>query len=441
MGIKMDHENNDNLEITEPAPPQKRKPGFGAGFLCGLICCLFVVAAGFGAQYLFRNVIPKIFPKEPAFSVDNTIYNTAINERSLEKLSFLEDIIRRDYFYYDDLDYYDLEVGLYRGLIASLGDPYAAYYTAEELIVTNANLQGVTYGIGAYISYDEDRRLAVITGFIEGGSAIESELREGDFIVKVDDVDVTDYTSTQVVSLVRGQENTPVQLTIFREGVPDYIVVNLIRKKALENETIHYGLMDDERIGYIYISRFEDITISQFEEALTELKDKGIEGLIIDLRNNPGGNLSAVTAIARSILPQGLIVYTEDSHGERDNFTSDGRNELQIPLTVLVNEYSASASEILAGAIQDHQKGVVVGTTTYGKGSVQRIINLSDHTAVKLTVSAYFTPLGRNLGHVGITPDIEIELDREAYYAEDGGDNQLDKAVEVLQGMIEDKSW
>jgi carboxyl-terminal processing protease len=300
-------------------PPQKSKKGFALGFLCGFITCLLVVIAGFGAQYLYMNVFSHIYRSEPdpAYVEDATVYDTVINERSLEKIANLESIIKRNYFFYDDIDSYDLEVGLYRGLVEALGDPYAEYYTAEELIVTNADIEGRTFGIGAYISYDEDRRLAVITGFIEGGSAIESELREGDFIVKVDDVDVTSYTSTQVVALVRGQEYTPVQLTIYREGTPDYIVVDLIRKKALENETIRYGLMEDERIGYIYISRFENITLGQFEEALTELKEHDIEGLIIDLRYNPGGNLATVVDIARMLLPQGLIVYTEDSSGER----------------------------------------------------------------------------------------------------------------------------
>jgi carboxyl-terminal processing protease len=432
-------DNQNIVDYYEPAtPPNKSKIGFGLGFLCGFLCCLFVVLAGFGAPYLFENVFARIYrSNDPSVTVNDTVYDTAINERSLEKIATLEDIIRRNYYYYDDLDPFDLEVGLYRGLVEALGDPYAQYYTAEDLIVTNADLEGVTYGIGAYISYDEERRLAMITGFIEGGSAIESELREGDYIIKVDDVDVTNFTSTQVVALVRGQENTPVQLTIYREGVADYIVVDLIRKKALENETVRYGLLEDERIGYIYISRFENITVSQFEEALNELKEKGIAGLVIDLRSNPGGNLTAVNDIARLILPRGLIVYTEDSDGKRNEYKCDGSNELPIPLTVLVNEYSASASEILAGAVQDHQKGLVIGTTTYGKGTVQRIINISDRTAIKLTVSTYFTPLGRSLGNTGITPDIEIELDRDAYYAEDGSDNQLDKAVEVLQGMME----
>jgi carboxyl-terminal processing protease len=296
--------------------------------------------------------------------------------------------------------------------------------------------QGIFYGIGALISYDEDKRLAVVSGILEGGSAIESELREGDFIVKVDDVDVTGYTTGQVVALVRGQENTAVRLTIYREDTPDYIVIDLIRKKVIERSSINYGLVEeDDNIGYIYISEFDTVTIEQFKEALTDLKEQGIRGLIIDLRSNPGGNITSVNAIARQLLPKGLIVYTENSQGERQEYTCDGRNELQMPLTVLVNEYSASAAEILAGAIQDHQKGTIIGMTTFGKGSVQQIVNMSDRTAIKLTVSTYFTPLGRSLGGTGIIPDIEIDLDRDAYY-EDDIDNQLDKAIEVLKEKI-----
>ena len=411
---------------------KKSKKSFGAGFVCGLVSCLFIVLAGFGAQYLYDNVIVHIYRKQ--YEADISVYDSVLNERSMMKIEAIEEIIDGNYFRAANLTNEQLEEGLYRGLVNAMGDPYAQYFSEEELIRANANIEGVFYGIGALISYDTDRQLAVISGIIAGGSASESDLREGDFIVMVDGVDVTTFTSSEVVGLVRGQEHTIVTLTLFRVGAPDYVTIELERRRV-DKRTIEYGITEDENIGYIRISEFDNVTIGQFTDALEGLKELGIRGLILDLRSNPGGNINSVTAIARQILPRGLIVYTEDRNGKRDEYTSDGRNELDIHLVVLVNEYTASAAEILAGAIQDHNKGTVIGQITFGKGSVQRIITMSDKTAIKLTVSSYFTPLGRDLGDTGIIPDIEVILDREAYYL-DGEDNQLDKAMDVLTGLI-----
>ena len=190
-----------------------------------------------------------------------------------------------------------------------------------------------------------------------------------------------------------------------------------------------------DEIGYLRIREFEGVTPDQFTEAMAVLKENGMRGLVLDLRSNPGGDLTAVVDVARQILPAGLIVYTEDKAGNRKEYTCDGTHELQMPLVVLTNEYSASASEILAGAIKDYNKGTLIGTTTFGKGIVQRINRLKDGTAIKLTVSAYFTPSGKNIHGIGIKPDIVLEYDDEAYEA-DGTDNQVMKAIEVLEGKI-----
>jgi len=417
--------------MENPKSKRNRK-GFIAGFICGLSCCLFLAIAGFGGKFLYDNVLIHIYKNSP--EVDTVIYDTVLNERSKAKIEAIEDIIQSVYFRADNITNEQLEEGLYRGLVHALGDPYAQYFTAEDLIRANASIEGIFFGIGALISYDTDRNLTVISGIIDGGSASESDLREGDYIVKVDDTDVTSYSSSEVVALIRGQEHTTVTVTVYREGAPDFISIELERRRV-DKRTINHGITEDENIGFIYISEFDNVTISSFAEALNDLKDRGIRGLIIDVRSNPGGNVNSVTSIARQILPKGLIVYIEDRHGNRDEYTSDGRNELDIPIVVLVNAFTASAAEILAGAIQDHNKGIVIGQPTFGKGSVQRIITLYDKTAVKLTVSTYFTPNGRNLGEIGITPDIEIELDRDAFY-EHGTDNQLQKAIEVLQEMI-----
>ena len=194
-------------------------------------------------------------------------------------------------------------------------------------------------------------------------------------------------------------------------------------------------LEDADNIGYLRIREFDTVTVDQYTEAMAELRGHGMEGMILDLRSNPGGDVNAVVEIARKILPEGLIVYTEDKQGVRKEYTCDGKKELDVPLVVLVNEYSASASEILAGAIQDYHKGTLVGTTTYGKGIVQQIQRLDDGTALKLTISAYYTPAGRNIHGVGIKPDVELEYDYEGN-EETGSDNQVERAIEILNDEI-----
>ena len=186
-------------------------------------------------------------------------------------------------------------------------------------------------------------------------------------------------------------------------------------------------------MGYIEVVEFGENAVDQFEDALSSLRDSGMEGLIIDLRGNPGGSLTAVVEMCRMILPKGMIVYTEDKYGKRDEYTCDGTKQLEVPLVVLVDGNSASASEIMSGAIKDHGIGTLVGTTTFGKGIVQQVRPMMDGSAIKLTISAYYTPNGYNIHGIGIEPDVECEFDSETYYgSEDHYDNQLEKAKEVL---------
>ena len=192
--------------------------------------------------------------------------------------------------------------------------------------------------------------------------------------------------------------------------------------------------MLEDDIAYIRITEFDEVTVDQYADALATARGSGMKGMILDLRGNPGGNVNAVVEIARMMLPKGLIVYTEDKEGKRDEYSCDGRREFEEPLVVLINGNSASASEILAGAIQDYKLGTLVGTTSFGKGIVQQVIALNDGSAVKVTISSYYTPNGRNIHGIGITPDIECEFDGEKYYAtEDHYDNQLERAKEELK--------
>ncbi len=354
------------------------------------------------------------------------------NQQTMNKIQVLENTI--DKYYLEDVDEETLEKGVYEGLLDSLGDPYSVYYSQEELQELQEQTEGIYYGIGAYVGMDTDRMLPRLTGIIDGTPAQESGLRAGDWIYKVDGEEIQGEELSQVVSRIKGEEGTTVHLTLVREGETDYLEVDVVRRKV-ESPTVVQKMLDD-RIGYIQITEFDTVTLDQFTEALAVCRGSGMQGLILDLRGNPGGNLTTVCDIAREILPEGLIVYTEDKNGKRTEYSCDGRKQIQEELVVLVDSGSASASEILAGAVKDYGIGTLVGTTTFGKGIVQRIITLSDGSAVKLTVSNYYTPKGNNIHKIGVSPDVEEPFDAEAYYERDE-DNQLEKAIEVMNGKLD----
>ena len=360
---------------------------------------------------------------------------SVVSTETIQKMRTIEEMVDA-YYYGDEVTAGELQDGVYKGMVKALGDPYSEYFSKEELEDVVNNNQGISYGIGAMISINTNLNTAMISGVLEESPAMEAGLKEGDIIYKVGDEFTQGMSLSKVVSLVKGREGTIVNLTIYREGEPDYLEMEIVRAKQIETTTVDSGMIEGhDEIGYLRIREFEGVTPDQFTEAMAVLKENGMRGLVLDLRSNPGGDLTAVVDVARQILPAGLIVYTEDKAGNRKEYTCDGTHELQMPLVVLTNEYSASASEILAGAIKDYNKGTLIGTTTFGKGIVQRINRLKDGTAIKLPVSAYFTPSGKNIHGIGIKPDIVLEYDDEAYEA-DGTDNQVMKAIEVLEGKI-----
>jgi len=361
---------------------------------------------------------------------ENASVNSITDKGVEEKLEVLERTIN-DYFW-QDVETESLEEGLYKGLLESLEDPYSVYYTNEELIALQQQTEGIYYGIGAYISQDIEMGYVQVSGIIKNTPAEESKLMQGDYIYKVNGEDMQGKDSTYVVSKIKGEEGTTVMLTVVREGESNPLDIEVERRR-IESPTVEYEMYDNG-MAYIQITEFDQVTTRQFEEAYAKAKADGMKGLMIDLRSNPGGNLSTVCDIARMLLPEGLIVYTEDKYGKREEYTCDGKNRVKVPLVVLTNGYSASASEILAGAVKDYGIGKLVGTTTYGKGIVQKVINLSDGSAIKLTVSSYFTPKGNNIHKIGIDPDVEVEFDAELY--KKGTDNQIEKAKQVLAQMI-----
>lgn len=425
----------------QPIPPQwpmpERSSGKGlfiGGLVTGIAGALLVVAICYLGLYI-QNLVESGKRTGGSSQIEYSD-GSAINAATVSKLQALENTIH-NYFYLWEVTDEELQDGLYRGLLDALGDPYSEYYSAEELNLLMQQTEGIYYGIGAYMEVDAETTLPKIQRVMTGAPSEEAGLRADDLIYEVDGVATYGMSLTEVVSMIKGPENTEVTLTIIRENESDYLEIAVTRRQV-ETPTVECKMLEDG-MAYIQVTEFDEVSIDQFADALATVKGSGMKGLILDLRANPGGSLHAVVEMCKMILPKGLIVYTEDKSGKRTEYSCDGTRKLDVPLVVLVDRNSASAAEIMAGAIKDYGLGTLVGTTTFGKGIVQQILGpFRDGSAVKLTISAYYTPKGNNIHGIGIEPDVSCTFDGEAYYgSEDHPDNQLEKAKEVLRGMIE----
>ena len=388
----------------------EHKKGFIKGALAGALLTLLVVSlAACGLQHINEGII---------------------SSDTETKLSYLKKLIDETYLH--DVKEKDLNEGIYKGYVEGLGDQYSAYYDKKETKELTESLDGSFSGIGAVMTQDASSGVITITLVYDDSPAKKAGIKTGDILYRVEEKTVTGKDLDKVVSWIKGKKGTKVNLTLLRGTNSDKIKVTATRD-VINVETVKYKVLENQ-IGYISISEFDSVTGAQFAKALKQLQKKNIEGLVVDLRNNPGGSLSTVCDILDSILPKGLIVYTKDKNGKKEEYTSDEKHRLNLPMSVLVNGQSASASEIFAGAVQDYGKAEIIGTQTYGKGVVQNLFDLKDGTCVKLTTSEYFTPKGRNIDGKGITPDVKIEY---KYNAKDPkADNQLDKAVSVVKDKI-----
>ncbi len=388
----------------------EHKKGFIKGALAGALLTLLVVSlAACGLQHINEGII---------------------SSDTETKLSYLKKLIDETYLH--DVKEKDLNEGIYKGYVEGLGDQYSAYYDKKETKELTESLDGSFSGIGAVMTQDASSGVITITRVYDDSPAKKAGIKTGDILYRVEEKTVTGKDLDKVVSWIKGKKGTKVNLTLLRGTNSDKIKVTATRD-VINVETVKYKVLENQ-IGYISISEFDSVTGAQFAKALKQLQKKNIEGLVVDLRNNPGGSLSTVCDILDSILPKGLIVYTKDKNGKKEEYTSDEKHRLNLPMSVLVNGQSASASEIFAGAVQDYGKAEIIGTQTYGKGVVQNLFDLKDGTCVKLTTSEYFTPKGRNIDGKGITPDVKIEY---KYNAKDPkADNQLDKAVFVVKDKI-----
>ena len=386
-----------------------QKKDFWKGFGAALVLMAVVY---FGGQFLAQMNIALPFGM-----------STMAKIRQIEKTL--------DTYYVEDYDKELAEELMYTGLAAGVGDPYTYYLSADSLAEQMEKNSGHFVGIGVEI-YAGDDGYIVVSSVTPGGPAEAAGILAEDKITEVDGESITGKTAADVSALVKGEAGTDVALTIFRESTGE-VLEKTVTRQDIQVKTVSWRMMEDN-IGYIAITNFRENTYSQFKEALDMLEAEGLEKLVLDLRNNTGGLVKSAHEIGEELLPEGIMVYTMDKDGNReDTLCDDVYND--VPLVVLVNGNSASAAEILAGAIQDTGRGQLIGTTTFGKGLVQRLFTLPDGSGLNVTIQKYYTPNGTSIHGVGITPDYEVELPEE--YAQQTNipaeaDTQLQKAVEVL---------
>ena len=395
---------------------KKTKSRFLPGFLVGMLATM-VITAGAVVGIVFSGTDINITAKKQN--------NKSATEASLSKLSSLESII--DLYYLDKVDNKKLEEGIYKGLFSGLDDPYSVYYTADEYAKLQEDIDGVFVGMGAYVSQNTETGIIIVTKAFDNSPAKKAGIKDGDIIYKVEDKEVTGEDVDKVVSMIKGKENTKVKLTIYRQSEKKYIDVEITRAKV-EVPSIEAKMLNKKKgIAYIQIVEFQENTYKQFASAIEKLKKQGMKSVIFDVRNNPGGRYDIVCQILDDLLPEGTLVSTKDKYGKEEKQTSDAK-ALNMPMVVIQNENSASASEIFAGAIQDFKAGTIIGTRSFGKGIVQQMWPLNDGSAIKLTVEKYYTPSGKNIHGKGITPDVEVKASTKG-----NKDVQLNKAIEILE--------
>ena len=392
--------------------------------LCTIGLAVIVFVGGFVLPQLSTvgdNLI--VGESEEAFSLD-----------PMDKLQEIEEILRRDFLFMDQVNEDNLIEGIFRGFVNAFGDPYTAYFDQETTERLAESRRGSYFGIGARLRMNHELNAVEILYTFEDSPAQNVGLQSGDIIVQVDERVITDEDITEVVSWIRGEIGTTVDLVVFRSSER---LVFTVERANIQVPSVEHRMLESS-IGYINVVEFDMRTSEQFSEALFLLDEEGMEGLIIDLRNNTGGSLTAVIEMLQNLLPAGVIVTMEDVHGNVSEEVSDGRNAFNRPMVVLVNGFSASASEIFAGAVQDHGVATIVGTETFGKGLVQRVFTLSDGSSMHVTIAEYFTPNRQRITENGIIPDVEIEFDYSQVLeeGEEPIDAQLDKAIEVMRNKL-----
>lgn len=415
---------------------------FFLGIFVGIVVMVFLIAGLFELALESRTVRMLLFDTVKEMSTissedeaerTDTTSGAAID---WSKVSEKEEAIYNtiDDYYLNEIDNDKIQNGIYKGMVDSLGDPYTVYYNTEEYKQFTSSSSGTYSGIGVAVSQNVTTGAITIVKTFKKGSGEKEGMKPGDVIYKVEGKKIEGLELSKVVSMIKGEEGTFVKVTVLRDGKE--IEFNLERKK-LEVDTVNYRMEDrsGKKIGYISVSEFDEVTASQFKSAISELSKEGMEGLVIDLRDNPGGLLDVTCEMLDRMIKKGLLVYTVDKYGKRVDEDATDSDSFDKPVAILVNGNSASASEVFSGAMKDYKAATLVGTKTFGKGIVQSIVPFGDGTAMKVTVSKYYTPNGVNIHGTGIEPDVVVELSKDATKNgkyERKNDNQLDKALDVV---------
>jgi len=417
---------NDLRRNAQP-PRKKKSQGFASGMIIGavsafmavILLILSVAAVCIAKGYIHIGVNGDVYIQSDAVTDSD-----GIGSEVEGKLNAIDSVLES--FYFGDVDDETAKDNIYKAYLSSYGDKYTMYYTADEYKALKESTNGKFYGIGAVCQLSGEGGVLLVDVY-DNGAGYQAGLRSGDRVVNVDGRDIKDMELSSAVALIKGDKGTSVTLEVIRGT--ERLTFSVVRD-AVEAKTVSYTLLDNN-IGYLSISQFEEVTTKQFKAAVEDLQSQGMKGLVIDIRNNPGGLLDTVVGMLKYMLPDGLIVYTEDKQGNRKEYKGQDNDEFNLPLAVLVNGNSASASEIFAGAIQDYGKGTIIGTQTYGKGIVQTVKPLTDGSAIKFTIAKYFTPKGQDIHGKGVTPDIVVEYGTDADV-----DTQLDAAIKNVEAQI-----
>ena len=424
----------------------KENKKFFLGVFVGLVVMMILTAGFVKLAFENRTVRVLVFDIVKRMSTvtdegvqrNDTTTGPAINWDEVSKKS--EELYNTiDDYYLNEIDNNKLQDGIYKGMVDSLGDQYTVYYNTEEYKQFTTSSSGTYCGIGVAVSQNASTGAITVVKTFKKGSGEKEGMLPGDIIYKVKGKKIEGLELSKVVSQIKGEEGTYVKVTVLRDGKE--IEFNLERRK-LEIDTVTYRIEEKngKKIGYIAVSEFDEVTASQFKNAIAELEKEGIKGLVIDLRDNPGGLLDVTCEMLDRMIKKGILVYTVDKNGKRIDEEATDNLSFDKPVAILVNGNSASASEVFSGAMKDYNVATLVGTKTFGKGIVQSIVPFGDGSAMKVTVSRYYTPNGINIHGTGIEPDVEVKLDEKA--VKDGKldrkeDNQLDKALDVIIDKLE----
>lgn len=428
-------------DIQKPKPVKNR---FWLGVLVGVLAALFMallaVGVATGVWTMARRVKDKA-QKDAEASQSSRTDETEKHSMVLDmtqigfKINYIQMLIDTYYLFGEEESTTDPVEMMYSGYVYALEDPYSVYYTAEEYAALEESNEGEYCGIGVQVSQNAYTKIMNVVKVFKGTPAEKAGMLPGDVLSAVDGTDVVGMDLSLVVSdYIKGEEGTEVTVTVYRQSSDEYLDLTMERA-IVQNPTVEYEMLEN-KIGYISLSAFEEVSSEQFKNAVDALEADNMEGLILDLRSNGGGVVTSAKAIADYLLPDGKTIVSFKGKGVDDSiFKAEDGHRVDVPIVVLVNGESASASEVLTGALKDNEWATVVGTNTFGKGIAQGLFPLPDGSAVKLTTAYYYVPSGECIHKIGIAPDVEVDLDEELKNMVEipkGDDNQLQEAIKVL---------